>query len=61
MSTLKSFHVTITDVVDWIITLTAETKGDAYEQAWELFQSSNRNQHFRDHCETSTDVEEVRS
>lgn len=30
MSMLKSFHVTITDVVDWSITLTADTNGDAY-------------------------------
>ena len=59
MSTLKSFYVTITDVVDWTITLSADSDHVAYAQAWELFASLERDPRVRVYCDTSTKIVEV--
>ena len=53
---LKRFTVTITDVVDYTATIEAASKSAAYDRAWELFESNERDEHFVDRSETNTTI-----
>ena len=57
---MKSYRVTIKDIVSWTTIIPADDAIDAENQAWELFQiTPDRGALFETDDETTVQVEEV--
>ena len=56
----KTFEVVITDSVRYTMRIAAASEDAATEQAWLLFETGERDIHFKDRCDLTAVVEEVR-
>lgn len=59
VTTMQQFRVTISDKTTWTTTVEATGTNEAEDLAWQLFESSDRSEHFEDDSDTTVQVEEV--
>lgn len=58
---MRPFTVTIRDITAWTATVRAKDAIHAEDLAWQLFQASDRSEHFEELSDTTVQVEEVQS